>query len=77
MSRPASGRSGAHPRATPGVRAQAWDKDGSLLDHFAFDLVGQVTLLRNPPSPAATSAMSIADYVLKEYLKIMPQVERS
>jgi L-2-hydroxyglutarate oxidase len=64
-------------KSAAGVRAQAWDKDGSLLDDFAVDQVGQVTLLRNAPSPAATSAMSIADYVLKEYLKITPKVERS
>lgn len=64
-------------KAASGVRAQAWDKDGSLLDDFAVDQVGQVTLLRNAPSPAATSAMSIADYVLKEYLKITPNVQRA
>ncbi|TAP27089.1 L-2-hydroxyglutarate oxidase [Arthrobacter sp. S41] len=50
-----------------GVRAQAWSKDGSLLDDFAVDQVGPVTLLRNAPSPAATSAMAIADYVLEHY----------
>lgn len=50
-----------------GVRAQAWDKDGSLLDDFAIDRVGPVTLLRNAPSPAATSAMAIAEYVLEHF----------
>ncbi len=50
-----------------GVRAQAWSKDGSLLDDFAVDQVGPVTLLRNAPSPAATSAMAIADYMLEHY----------
>lgn len=59
-------------KAAAGVRAQAWGKDGSLLDDFAVDQVGPVTLLRNAPSPAATSAMSIADYVLENYLKIAP-----
>lgn len=62
-------------KSASGVRAQAWDKDGSLLDDFAVDQVGQVTLLRNAPSPAATSAMSIADYVLDKYLKITPKVK--
>jgi L-2-hydroxyglutarate oxidase len=56
-----------------GVRAQAWSKDGSLLDDFAVDRVGPVTLLRNAPSPAATSAMAIADYVLKHYPVGKPQ----
>lgn len=54
-------------RGQAGVRAQAWSKDGSLLDDFAIDQVGSVTLLRNAPSPAATSAMAIAEYVLKNY----------
>jgi L-2-hydroxyglutarate oxidase len=53
---------------TAGVRAQAWSKDGSLLDDFAVDQVGPITLLRNAPSPAATSAMAIADYVLEYHV---------
>lgn len=53
-----------------GVRAQAWAKDGSLLDDFAVDQVGPVTLLRNAPSPAATSSMAIAEHVLSRYLHI-------
>lgn len=54
-------------KGKPGVRAQAWSKDGALLDDFAIDQIGPVTLLRNAPSPAATSAMAIADYVLEHY----------
>lgn len=64
-------------KSAAGVRAQAWDKDGSLLDDFAVDQVGQVTLLRNAPSPAATSAMSIADYVLENYLKVASKTATS
>ena len=55
-------------KSAAGVRAQAWGADGSLLDDFAVDQVGPVTLLRNAPSPAATSSMSIADYVIEHYL---------
>lgn len=55
-------------KTAAGVRAQAWAKDGSLLDDFAVDQVGPVTLLRNAPSPAATSAMAIAGYVLENHL---------
>lgn len=55
-----------------GVRAQAWGRDGELLDDFAVDQVGNVTLLRNAPSPAATSAMAIADYVLEHHLGVPP-----
>lgn len=55
-------------KTAAGVRAQAWDTSGELLDDFAIDRVGAVTVLRNAPSPAATSAMAIADYVLEAYL---------
>mgnify|MGYP005610564649 FL=1 len=49
-----------------GVRAQAWARDGSLLDDFAIDTIGPITVLRNAPSPAATSSMAIADYLLAD-----------
>lgn len=55
-------------KTAAGVRAQAWARDGSLLDDFAVDQVGSVTLLRNAPSPAATSAMAIADHLIEHYL---------
>ncbi|WP_448811485.1 L-2-hydroxyglutarate oxidase [Agromyces bauzanensis] len=55
-------------KTAAGVRAQAWGRDGSLLDDFAVDQVGPVTLLRNAPSPAATSSMAIAAYVIEHYL---------
>ncbi|BDZ64798.1 L-2-hydroxyglutarate oxidase [Agromyces mangrovi Wang et al. 2018] len=51
-----------------GVRAQAWGRAGELLDDFAVDRVGPVTLLRNAPSPAATSSIAIAEYVVEHYL---------
>jgi L-2-hydroxyglutarate oxidase LhgO len=50
-----------------GVRAQAWAADGELMDDFVVDQVGPITLVRNAPSPAATSSMAIADYVLDNY----------
>ena len=55
-------------KTAAGVRAQAWGRDGTLLDDFAVDQVGPVTLLRNAPSPAATSSMAIADHVIEHYL---------
>jgi L-2-hydroxyglutarate oxidase len=57
-----AGKSGA------GVRAQAWSRAGELIDDFAVDQVGPVTLLRNAPSPAATSSLAIADHVISQYL---------
>lgn len=55
-------------KTAAGVRAQAWSLDGSLLDDFAIDQIGPVTLLRNAPSPAATSAMAIADHLLEHFV---------
>lgn len=55
-------------KTAAGVRAQAWARDGALLDDFAVDQVGPVTLLRNAPSPAATSSMAIADYLIENYV---------
>ena len=58
-------------KTASGVRAQAWGRDGSLLDDFAVDQVGPVTLLRNAPSPAATSCLAIADYLVEQYLQAL------
>ncbi|TDW28794.1 L-2-hydroxyglutarate oxidase LhgO [Cryobacterium psychrophilum] len=55
-------------KTAAGVRAQAWGKDGVLLDDFAVDQIGPVTLLRNAPSPAATSALAIAEFVLTNHV---------
>ncbi|MCO8269168.1 L-2-hydroxyglutarate oxidase [Actinoplanes sp. TRM 88003] len=50
-------------RAGSGVRAQALDRDGSLVDDFRVHRLGAVTAVRNAPSPAATSSLAIAEYV--------------
>ena len=50
-------------RAGAGVRAQAVDPDGSLVDDFRIGRVGPVTAVRNAPSPGATSCLAIAEYV--------------
>ncbi|MEV6867480.1 L-2-hydroxyglutarate oxidase [Streptosporangium subroseum] len=51
-------------RTTGGVRAQAVARDGSMLDDFAIDVHGRVTLVRNAPSPAATSSLAIARHIV-------------
>ncbi|GAA1688314.1 L-2-hydroxyglutarate oxidase [Glycomyces endophyticus] len=51
-------------RAGAGIRAQALDRDGGLVDDFRIHRLGPVTAVRNAPSPAATSAMAIAEHVL-------------
>lgn len=52
--------------APAGVRAQAMDADGSLVDDFRFSRVGNVFCVRNAPSPAATASLAIADMVVRE-----------
>ncbi|WP_304451005.1 L-2-hydroxyglutarate oxidase [Nocardiopsis sp. YSL2] len=49
--------------AEAGVRAQALGRDGSLVDDFRVDTHGRVACVRNAPSPAATSALAIAEYL--------------
>ena len=49
---------------TAGVRAQALESDGSLVDDFRISIRDRVVLLRNAPSPAATSALAIAEHVV-------------
>ena len=43
-----------------GIRAQAVDLDGSMVDDFRFRGSGRVMHLVNAPSPAATSSLAIA-----------------
>jgi (S)-2-hydroxyglutarate dehydrogenase len=50
-------------RAGSGVRAQALDRDGGLVDDFRIHQLGPVTAIRNAPSPAATSCLAIAEHV--------------
>lgn len=46
--------------APAGVRAQAVDRDGSLVDDFRLGGSDHVLWVRNAPSPAATSSLAIA-----------------
>ncbi len=46
--------------AFAGVRAQALDRRGTLMDDFVFETAGGVVHVRNAPSPAATSSLAIA-----------------
>jgi len=54
-----------------GVRAQALDHDGNLVDDFVFDsgsdqVSGHVLHVRNAPSPAATSSLAIAKMIVQK-----------
>ncbi|MGW8063160.1 L-2-hydroxyglutarate oxidase [Streptomyces ziwulingensis] len=50
-------------RGGAGVRAQALDRDGALVDDFRIHQVGRITAVRNAPSPAATASMAIAEHI--------------
>ena len=57
--------------APAGVRAQALDRDGSLVDDFRISTLDRILAVRNAPSPAATSSLAIAEYItehLREHL---------
>ncbi|KAL3229844.1 hypothetical protein MRX96_048532 [Rhipicephalus microplus] len=55
-------------RGPSGVRAQALDREGHLVDDFVFDsgegeLAKRTLHVRNAPSPAATSSLAIAEMI--------------
>jgi (S)-2-hydroxyglutarate dehydrogenase len=43
-----------------GIRAQAVDRNGAFIDDFIIDSTDRLTLVRNAPSPAATSSLALA-----------------
>jgi L-2-hydroxyglutarate oxidase LhgO len=55
--------------APAGVRAQALDPDGSLVDDFRIHRLGPITAVRNAPSPGATSSLAIAEHIVGEALR--------
>jgi L-2-hydroxyglutarate oxidase len=62
--------------AGAGVRAQACDKNGGLIDDFLILEKDFIINVLNAPSPAATSSLSIgntvADMVLKRFRSLKP-----
>jgi (S)-2-hydroxyglutarate dehydrogenase len=50
-----------------GVRAQCVSFDGNLVDDFVIEENHKVIVLRNVPSPAATSSFAIAKHVLQNF----------
>ncbi len=49
-----------------GVRAQALDRKGNLLDDFSFGESDHVLHVRNAPSPAATASLAIGRYLAEK-----------
>jgi len=56
-------------RGDTGVRAQAVDRDGTLVEDFRIHRLGKVLAVRNAPSPGATSSLAIAEYICDELFK--------
>lgn len=59
------------PRGPTGVRAQALDIDGNLVEDFIVDqgegeLSKRLLHVRNAPSPAATSSLPIAEMIVDQ-----------
>ena len=52
--------------APSGVRAQAIRRIGDLVDDFWITHDDRITMVRNAPSPAATSSLAIAEYICAE-----------
>ena len=48
-----------------GIRAQLMHLDGRLEDDFCIKKSGNIISILNAPSPAATSSIAIADYLIK------------
>ena len=56
-------------RGPRGIRAQAMDAKGKLVDDFVITGTSRVSNVRNAPSPGATSALAIAEYIVTEALQ--------
>ena len=53
-------------RGRAGVRAQAVERDGTLVDDFRISQSDGITCIRNAPSPGATSSLAIAEHVVAQ-----------
>jgi (S)-2-hydroxyglutarate dehydrogenase len=54
-----------------GVRAQAVDRNGKLIDDFVINKKNRIINVLNAPSPAATSSLSIGETIANEILEII------
>ncbi len=52
--------------ASSGIRAQAIDKQGNLIDDFLIVKNQNIIHIGNAPSPAATASLAIADYIVSQ-----------
>ncbi len=49
-----------------GIRAQALDREGRLVDDFVLERTGRQLHVLNAPSPAATASLAIAEHIAAE-----------
>ena len=49
-----------------GVRAQVCDRQGVLIDDFHIEKSDNIINVINAPSPAATSALSIGEFIINK-----------
>jgi L-2-hydroxyglutarate oxidase len=49
-----------------GIRAQAINKDGTLVDDFLIEKQGNIVHVLNAPSPAATACLTIGEQILSK-----------
>jgi L-2-hydroxyglutarate oxidase len=56
-----------------GIRAQACDREGRLLDDFDFRVNQNIIHVCNAPSPAATASLSIGRIISGKVLAILPE----
>ncbi len=54
-----------------GVRAQALDRQGQLVDDFAFAQAPRALFVLNAPSPAATASLAIGQVVARKILELL------
>ena len=55
-----------------GVRAQAIDEDGNLIDDFLFQQTPNAIHVLNAPSPAATASLAIAETIVDRFTALNP-----
>jgi L-2-hydroxyglutarate oxidase len=53
-------------KSPAGIRAQALQPDGSMMDDFAFQETERIVNVINAPSPAATSSLAIGETVVDQ-----------
>ena len=56
-----------------GVRAQAVDRAGNLVDDIALGHHGRILIVRNAPSPAATSSLALAEHIVDSAFAATPR----